>query len=75
MLIENTIFGTVDKVADAIALLKKYEPAEGYYVCFSGGKDSVVILDLVKRAGVKFEAWHNIITIEPPELMKFIFKF
>lgn len=74
MLIENTIFGTVDKVTESIALLKKHEPPEGYYVCFSGGKDSVVILDLVKRAGVKFEAWHNIMTIEPPELMKFIYK-
>ena len=74
MLIENTIFGTIDKVAEAIELLKRYEPPEGYYVCFSGGKDSVVILDLVKRAGVKFEAWHNIMTIEPPELMKFIYK-
>ena len=73
-LIDYTLFGVVDKVADAIALLRQYEPPEGYYVCFSGGKDSVVTLDLVKRAGVKFEAWHNIITIEPPELMKFIYK-
>ena len=74
MLIENNLFGVVDKVAVALELLKKYEPPEGYYVCFSGGKDSVVILDLVKRAGVKFEAWHSIMTIEPPELMQFIFK-
>lgn len=74
MLIENTLFGTVDKVADAIDLLKQHEPPEGYYVCFSGGKDSVVILDLVKRAGVKFEAHHHILTIEQPELMHFIFK-
>lgn len=74
MLLENTLFGTVDKVADAIKLLQQHEPPEGYYVCFSGGKDSVVILDLVKRAGVKFEAWHNIMTVEPPELMQFIFK-
>ena len=74
MLQEKLLFGTVDKVAAAIELLKRYEPPEGYYVCFSGGKDSVVILDLVKRAGVKFEAHHHIMTIEPPELMQFIFK-
>ena len=73
MLIENSLFGTADKVADAIKLLQDHEPPEGYYVCFSGGKDSVVILDLVKRAGVKFEAWHNITTFEQPELMKFIY--
>ena len=74
MLQEKLLFGTVDKVAASIELLKSYEPPEGYYVCFSGGKDSVVILDLVKRAGVKFEAHHHIMTIEPPELMQFIFK-
>lgn len=74
MLIERNLFGTVDKVSEALELLKKYEPPEGYYVCFSGGKDSVVILDLVKRAGVKFEAWHSIMTIEQPELMQFIYK-
>ena len=49
MLIENTLFGTVDKVQVAIDKLKKYEPPEGYYVCFSGGKDSTVIYDLVKK--------------------------
>ena len=72
MLIERNLFGTVDKVAEALELLKKYEPPEGYYVCFSGGKDSVVIYDLAVRAGVKFDAHHNITTVEPPELMKFI---
>lgn len=74
MLIENNLFGVVDKVAVAIEFLKKHEPPEGYWVCFSGGKDSVVILDLVKRSGVKFEAHHHIMTVEPPEVMKFIYK-
>ena len=74
MLVDNTLFGTFDKIQTAIQLLRQHEPPEGYYVCFSGGKDSVVILDLVKKAGVKFEAHHNIMTIEQPELMQFIFK-
>ena len=72
MLIDKTLFGTVDKVAEAIALLKEHEPPEGYYLCFSGGKDSVVIYDLAVKAGVKFDAYHNITTVEPPQLMKFI---
>ena len=72
MLIEQNLFGTTDKVADAIKLLRDHEPPEGYYLCFSGGKDSVVTYDLVKRAGVKFDAHHHITTVEPPELMKFI---
>ncbi len=73
-MLEHSLFAPVNKINKAIELLKRYEPSEGYYVCFSGGKDFVVILDLVKRAGVKFEAHHHILTIEQPELMQFIFK-
>ena len=72
MLIEHSLFGTTDKVADAISLLRQHEPPEGYYLCFSGGKDSVVTYSLAVRAGVKFDAHHNVTTVEPPELMKFI---
>ena len=71
-LIENTLFGTIDKVAVAIDRIRTFEPKEGYYVAFSGGKDSVVILDLVKRSGVKFDAHYNITGIDPPELFYFI---
>ena len=48
MLKEQTLFGAIDKVELAIRRLKLHEPAEGYYVAFSGGKDSCVVLDLVK---------------------------
>ena len=71
-LIEQTLWGEIDKVKVAIDRIKTFEPAEGYYVAFSGGKDSVVILDLVKRAGVKFDAHYNITGIDPPELYYFI---
>jgi len=47
----------------------------GYWLAFSGGKDSCVILDLAKRAGVKFEAVHNLTTVDPPELVRFVRTF
>jgi hypothetical protein len=32
-----------DKVAESINRLRQYEPPEGYFLAFSGGKDSVVL--------------------------------
>jgi len=69
VLTENTLFGFRDKVEIAIKRLRYYEPEEGYYLAYSGGKDSDVILELAKRAGVKFDTHHNLTTIDPPELV------
>lgn len=74
MLISETLFGTRNKIQEAIDLLRKHEPPEGYYLAFSGGKDSVCILDLAKKAGVKFDAHYNVTTVDPPEVVQFIKK-
>ena len=62
------------KAKDEISIqrLRDFEPKEGFYVAFSGGKDSIVTLDLVKRSGVKYDAHYNITGIDPPELYYFI---
>lgn len=72
MLVENTLFGPRDKEAEALDLLRSHEPPEGYYVAYSGGKDSTVILDLVRRSGVKYDAHYNVTTVDPPELIRFV---
>jgi phosphoadenosine phosphosulfate reductase len=74
MLVEDTLFGRVDKVAIAIERFKMFEPPEGYYLAFSGGKDSQCIYHLALMAGVKFDAHYNVTTIDPPELIYFIRK-
>lgn len=55
----------------AIERLRAFEPEEGYYLAFSGGKDSQCIYHLAKEAGVKFDA-HFQRAVEPPELIYFI---
>jgi phosphoadenosine phosphosulfate reductase len=72
MLVENTLFGVVDKVQVAIDRLREYEPEEGYYLAYSGGKDSDTILELAKMAGVKFDAHYQLTTVDPPEVVQHI---
>lgn len=75
MLKDNTLFGEVDKVQIAIDRLREYEPPEGYYLAFSGGKDSVTIKALADMAGVKYDAHYALTTVDPPELVRFIKKY
>jgi len=60
------------KINNAISIIQRYEPQEGYHVAFSGGKDSVVVYDLVKKSGVKHKTYFCVTTVDPPELLKFI---
>lgn len=60
------------KELKAIEDIQRYEPKEGYHVGFSGGKDSIVTLNLVRKAAVKHKAYYTMTTIDPPELMHFI---
>lgn len=71
-LIQNTLFGKVDKVEVSLLRLREFEPKEGYYLAFSGGKDSCVIKTLADMAGVKYDAHYNAVGIDPPDLVYFI---
>lgn len=56
----------------AIEHLKAFEPDDGYYLAYSGGKDSDSIKILAYLAGVKFEAVHNLTTVDAPETVYYI---
>jgi phosphoadenosine phosphosulfate reductase len=62
----------LEHVSRSIDILQRYEPDDGYYVAFSGGKDSIVMLDLVIKAGVKYDAHFNSTSVDPPELIQFL---
>lgn len=74
MIHQMNIYGK-DKVQVAIDRIKTFEPPEGYYVAFSGGKDSVVIKALCDMASVKYDAHYNYTTVDPPELVWFVKSF
>lgn len=67
-----------EKIDYSIAQIRKAErlalamQPDGLWVGFSGGKDSQVVLELVKMAGVKYRAVYNVTTNDPPENVYFI---
>ena len=61
-----------DKVQIAIDRFRAFEPEDGYYLAFSGGKDSQCIYHLAQMAGVKFDAHYRVTSVDPPELVRFI---
>ena len=69
-----------EKINASIAFLRKAEEMalemnpEGFWVAFSGGKDSQVVFELCKMAGVRFKAHMQVTTADPPQLMKFVRK-
>lgn len=63
----------IEKEQRAINYLKSFEPKkEPYYLCYSGGKDSDVILTLAKLADVNYEAVHNLTTVDAPETVRYV---
>ena len=78
---ERTLFGSVDKVEDSLALIwdhrpeAKNDPEPRYWVGCSGGKDSSVVEDLVMKTEVKAEFHYNQTTIDPPLLIYHLRKY
>lgn len=73
MIHQLDIYGK-DKVENAIEMLRFFEPKDGtgYFLAFSGGKDSCCIKKLADLAGVKYDAHYHVTTVDPPELVRFI---
>lgn len=68
-------FWADDLDIEAIDFIRRHEPSEGYFVGFSGGKDSIVTLDLIRRSGVKHNIWYSATGIDPPEVAQFIRRY
>ena len=62
----------VIKKAEKLSLL--YDDENGFFLAFSGGKDSQALYHITQLAGVKFKAHFSPTTVDPPQLIKFIKK-
>jgi len=68
----DKITATIKRIQVASHISERH--GEPMTVCFSGGKDSQVMLHLVQRAGVPFHAVYEVTTIDHPANVKFIRK-
>lgn len=71
---ERDVLMDKQKENKAIERLKFFEPSDdfGYYLAYSGGKDSDCVKILAQLAGVKFKAVHNLTTADAPETVQYI---
>lgn len=58
------------KKAEKLALA--YDKTAGFYLAFSGGKDSQCLYHVAKLAGVRFKSHMNLTSVDPPEVIKFV---
>lgn len=72
-------FGFDERLQHSIELLHKaeklalrYDTENGYYLAFSGGKDSQALYHVAKLAGVRFQAHMNFTSVDPPQVIRFV---
>lgn len=69
------------KLGHSVELLRKaeklaltYDKEDGFYLAFSGGKDSQALYHVAQLAGVKFRAHMNFTSVDPPQVIRFVRK-
>lgn len=71
--------GLQKKIVHSVELLRKaekiallYNKNDGFWLAFSGGKDSQCLYHVAKLAGVKFKAHMSLTSIDPPDVIRFV---
>ena len=79
--LERASEGLRKKMLHSVELLQKaekialnYDAENGYYLAFSGGKDSQALFHMTQLAGVKFCGHMNLTSVDPPEVIRFVNK-
>lgn len=66
---------SIELLRRAEKLALRLNPENGFYLAFSGGKDSQALYHVAKMAGVKFKAYMSLTSIDPPEVIRFVRKW
>lgn len=74
-MLQQKMMYSIDLLKKAERLALAYGGGNGYYLAFSGGKDSQALYHIAELAGVKFDAHMNFTSVDPPEVIRFVRKF
>lgn len=69
---QKKILHSVELIRKAEPLALAYDPDNGFFNTFSGGKDSQCLYHIVKMAGVKHKTHMNLTSVDPPEVIRFV---
>lgn len=71
-LLRKKIQHSVELIRKAEKIALMYDPEEGFYNTFSGGKDSQALFHIVKMAGVKFTTHMSLTSVDPGDVIRFV---
>lgn len=63
---------SIELIRKAERLSLMYDAEDGFFLAFSGGKDSQALYHIAELSGVRFKAHFSPTTVDPPQLIKFI---
>lgn len=63
---------SIDLLQKAEKLALMYDKQDGFYLAFSGGKDSQALYHVAKMAGVKFKGHMSLTSVDPPQVIRFV---
>ncbi len=77
--LERASAGLREKMRHSVELLRKaerlakfYDREDGFYLAFSGGKDSQALIHIAQLAGVQYRAHFSPTSVDPPPVIRFI---
>lgn len=74
-ILQSKLAYSVDLLRRAEKMALRLDPENGFYLAFSGGKDSQALYHIAAMAGVKFKAYMNLTSVDPPEVLRFVKQF
>lgn len=63
---------SIELMQKAEKLALRYDADDGFYLAFSGGKDSQALYHCAVLGGVKFKAHMNFTSVDPPQVIRFV---